>query len=367
MKAYIGLDVHRKQTTYVLQDEAGEVIRQGQVPTTPEGLGTLLGPDGLPPLTPVGLETGRQTFWVVGVLGELGLSPVVIDAREVRAKARRVGQKSDSRDAFEIADGVRRGIYTSIVYVPPAGIQRLREILSRRRHFVKICTMSINTTRFLLAARGLPTQSGTLHSEIGWQRLLSRSDVADVRSYVEMHHETWRFAQERVSVLEREIARAMEPFSDVEALLRTVPAIGAITAAAFVAAVGDPERFADSGHLASYLGLVPSTWDSGERTAHGHITHRGNSLLRSLLCEVAHHAAAPRHPLQPYFARICARHGYRRAVVAVAHRLARIVFQVWKHREAFDVSKLNVEHKKTVRKKTVHFRLKTPAEARPAG
>jgi transposase len=93
---------------------------------------------GLPAGAAVGLETGTQAFYVARELLRLELRPVVIDAHEVRLKAHRPTQKSDRRDAFELCEGLRRGIYRTIVHVPSLAISRLRETLSRRRHFVRV-------------------------------------------------------------------------------------------------------------------------------------------------------------------------------------------------------------------------------------
>ena len=93
-----------------------------------------------------------------------------------------------------------------------------------------------------------------------------------------------------------------------------------------VAVLSDAQRFPSAKHAASYAGLVPSTAQSGDRDTHGHITKRGSAALRTLLCEAAHHAQRPTHPLHPYFIRLCAKRGYKMAVVAVAHRLCRILF-----------------------------------------
>jgi hypothetical protein len=62
-----------------------------------------------------------------------------------------------------------------------------------------------------------------------------------------------------------------------------------------------------------------------------------------MLCEAAHHAARPSHPLNPYFRKLCAKRGYRMAVMAVAHRLCGILYSMLKNRTTFDVSKLAVE------------------------
>ena len=125
--------------------------------------------------------------------------------------------------------------------------------------------------------------------------------------------------------------------------LQTIPGVGPVVAATGVAVFAEVQRFPDAKHAASYAGLTPSTYQSGLRDVHGRITKRGSAELRAMLCEAAHHAARPQHPLHPYFAQQCAKHGYNRAVVAVAHRLCRIIFAMLHHGRDFDVSKLGIE------------------------
>ena len=91
MERYIGLDVHCKESVYVAQDVEGRVVREGAVEATEEGLRAMVEEVGAPAGTKVGLETGTQATWVARTLERLGMKPVVIDAHEVRAKARRVG------------------------------------------------------------------------------------------------------------------------------------------------------------------------------------------------------------------------------------------------------------------------------------
>ena len=102
-------------------------------------------------------------------------------------------------------------------------------------------------------------------------------------------------------------------------------------------------RFPSAKHAASYIGLVPSTHQSGDRDAHGRITKRGSSELRTLLCEAAQHANRVTNPLNPYFNTLCARRGYKSAVVAIAHRLCRILFAMLRHETEFNIEKLGVE------------------------
>jgi transposase len=359
---YIGLDVHSKKTVFVAQDETGKVLRTGSMPTTLEGLRETLKSLESPLGTVIGLETGTQSAWVSRMLSSLGMTPLVINAHEVRAKARRGRQKTDSRDAFEICDGIRRDIYNSIVYVPDARIQRLRGILSRRRHFVGLRTSQVNAAKFLLRGSGLSHEAPSLNTWVAWEKFLSRPAVSMLSDYLTMHADMWRAANQKVMSLEKELEEALIPFSEEAKRLQTVPGVGLITSATFIAVIGTPDRFETSGHVASYAGLVASTDNSGDRVRHGRITKQGSSELRAMLCEAAHQAAKPRHPLNPYFTRVCVKGGYKKAVVSVAHRLLRILFQMWRKKEDFDVKKLNVIPDKHINYRTVYYRIKKPEE-----
>jgi transposase len=362
MKLYIGLDVDCKETVYVSQDEYGNVVGQGSVTTSPEGFAKMLDSLGAAPRTEIALETGALVPWVCSLLTGLKMTPVVIEAREVRQKARRLNQKSDRRDAFEICDGLRRGVYTSIVYVPDPKILRLRRILSRRCHFVKISSTQVTAAKALLRARGLGQEVTSLQSRSAWERMLQHSSLRPSRRHIAMHAEMWRLARENVDHLEEELTKALRPFEETMSLLQTTPGVGLITAATFIAVLGTPERFSDSGRVVSYIGLVPSSWDTGEQQRHGHITKRGSAELRRVLCEAAHHASRVRHPLNLYFRRVCATQGYKKAAVAIAQRLARILYRMWLSGEAFDANKLNVVAGKRVCRRVMHWRIRKPGE-----
>lgn len=359
MVMYVGLDVHCKQTFYVVQDEQGELLGQGRIASSIEGFTELINKLRVPVNTSIGLETGTQSTWVSEVLCTLNMSPVVIDAREVRAKARRINQKSDRRDAFEICDGLRRGIYTSIVYVPPPEIRRLREIISRRRHFVNLCTGQVNAVRFVLRSRGYNRIKAYLKRPCGWKKLLEEPLPESLRTHLEMHARVWELCHKQVLLLDQELDEALTPFTEIANRLMTTPGIGIITAATYIASLGTPARFPTCAHVVSYLGLAVSTYDSGESQRHGHITKMGSPETRAMLCEAAHHASSSRHPLNPYFRKACSRRGYKTAVVNVAQRLARILYQLWKKEEDFDVSKLNVKTEGKLITRRIYYQIKS--------
>jgi transposase len=112
--------------------------------------------------------------------------------------------------------------------------------------------------------------------------------------------------------------------------LQTVPSVGPVTAATFVAALDDAGRFAHAHQVEAYLGLVPREWSSGESQRRGRITKAGHRRVRSLLVQAAVSIRRVRHPtttaLREWTERLAARRGRFIAVVALARRLAGILY-----------------------------------------
>ena len=364
MARYVGLDAHSKSCVYVIQDEQGRVRGEGSVPTTVVGLHRLRDRYELAPGTSVALESGTMAFFVARLLARLGLDPRVVDAHEVRSKALRPNQKSDRRDALELCEGLRRGSYRSIVHVPPEPIERLRETLGRRRHLVRIKTMQVNAVKRLLRAAAMSIPTRTLGTAAAWDKLLAVVAIdPSLHGLCLAHRAVWQVAHEQIGTLEVSLDAQAEAYQrDVERL-RTVPGVGRIVALTALAVFSDVRRFPTAKHAASYVGLVASTFDSGERVQHGHITRRGSSELRAMLCEAAHHAGYRDNPLSPYFRQLCARRGYKMAVVAVAHRLCRILYAMLRDGTDFDVRKLAVEQGHFEHTSVHHYRRKSRVTA----
>jgi transposase len=353
------MDVHCKECVFVAQDEEGRKVLEGRIETTGEGFDELRSRYRLEEGTKVAIETGTVAFYAARHLARLGFEPIVVDAHEVRLKATRPNQKSDRRDAIELCEGLRRGIYRSIIHVPDATTQRLRETLSRRRHFVRLKTREINAVKYMLRAEGLAHLAKTLKTEAAWDALHDRLSFArDQQAHLTCHRAVWSCAQVQIMRLEAELDRLAERYAEPCRRLQAIPGFGPIVSLTLVATLSDVSRFPSAKHVASYVGLVPSTYQTGDRECQGRITKRGSPELRSMLCEAAHHAAKPRHPLNPFFARVCAKHGYRKATIAVAHRLLRISYAMLRKGIDFDVGKLGVEAGPFEVKSTRWYRMK---------
>jgi transposase len=206
--------------------------------------------------------------------------------------------------------------------------------------------------------------SRRLGTDTGWDRLLGAVAIdPSLHAFCIAHRAVWRCAQEQIATLERSLEAQQEPLRGDLDRLQTVPGVGPIVALTVLATFSDVRRFPSAKHAASYAGLVASTYDSGERIQHGRITRRGSTELRAMLCEAAHHARRPRHPLSPYFTSLCVRRGYKMAVVAVAHRLCRILYAMLRDGTTFDLSKLAVEHGCFEHTTVRHYRRRSSAAA----
>ena len=358
MGRYVGLDVHSKRSSYAVQDETGKLIGQGTINTTPADLNLLCSRYDLAPGTPIALESGTMAFYTARILTACSMAPQVIDAFEVRAKALRPNQKSDRRDAIELCEGIRRDLYRTRVHVPPVEIEQLRETLRSRRHFVSVKTMEVNATKHELRREGLQALARGLISDSGWQKLLKGLEQSPkVRVKCEPHYKLWKCAQEQVEALEASLQEQRAAIQQTVERLQTVPGVGPIVALTAIAMFSDVKRFRSAKHAASYAGLVPSTYDSGERTQHGRITRRGSNELRSMLCEAAQHARRENNPFNPFFRSLVARRGYKMAVVAVAHRLCRILYSMLKRETEFNLSKLGIEEGRFEKVSVKRYRL----------
>jgi transposase len=149
-----------------------------------------------------------------------------------------------------------------------------------------------------------------------------------------------RELERRMEACERQLAALAKQLPTVEQLL-TVPGIGLLSATALIAFVGDPRRFRSGRRFAAYLGLTPKERSSGGIRRLGRISKRGDVYLRTLLIHgarsVLRAAKLQKQPdrLRSWALRLSEKHGYNKAAVALANKIARIVWAVWRSDGSF--------------------------------
>jgi transposase len=266
----------------------------------------------------VGMESGAPCQWFRRLLSDCGHELWVGDAAKIRAAEPRK-QKTDRRDAELILKLMRQDRFPRI-WMPSEEERDVRQLLMDRHHRMRARTQVKNQLQSLALNQGL--QKGKkLWSEAGRQQLCELPM---------MEHAARRRDDllQRVGELDRQIAeldvlvrRQAEGRADARRLM-THPGVGPQTALGMVLTLGEVSRFESAGKVASYLGLIPGEYSSGNKQRLGHISKQGSSLMRFLLVEAGQTAARGDEQLRRAYARLAAKKSRAVAKVMVARRLA---------------------------------------------
>jgi transposase len=312
-----GLDVHRDFCEVAIA-EAGELRSAGRVETTPEKLelfGASLSPDDVVALEATGnaAEIARIIEPHVGRV--IVVSPSDTGIRQARAK-------TDRLDARTLARLAAAGSLDA-VWMPDERTRAMRRRLSRRAQLVRARTRAKNEIHAVLVRRlkGRPPSSDLFGTK-GRRWLAGLELPVEERETVDgcLHHVD--FLEAEVEALEREIAREALASPEIRRLM-TVPGVSVITAATFMAAIGEIGRFPGSRQLVAYLGLDPRVRQSGSAPAtSGSISKQGSASSRHVLVEAAWIAVRSPGPLRAFYERVRSRRGHQIAVVATARKLA---------------------------------------------
>ena len=329
----IGLDVHQRETQVCILTPEGTVTEQ-RLRTTRARLTAYFGP--LPP-SRVLLESSTESEWVAQWLESLGHTVVVADPSFAPMYGRRRRTKTDRRDAQALAEASASGVYR-LAHRLSARQREVRLALAVRQSLVRTRTRWINQIRGRLRgeglrlARGTPTTFAARVAALGLPTPLTLQLAPLLALLPTLTAAIAAADQQLVSWA------GQDP---VAATLQSVPGIGPLTALAFIAALDDVTRFPTAREVPAYLGLVPRERSSGDLVRRGGISKAGNAAVRWLLVEAAWRvlrSAAPSHgALRAWGERVAQRRGRRIAVVAVARRLARILYALWRDAAAYGV------------------------------
>lgn len=332
----IGLDLGDRWTEGRVLDAAGEVIEAFRVRTTEPAMDARL--SSYAPCRVV-LEVGTHSPWVSRCVAKHGHEAIVANPRRVRLIAEN-DSKSDGVDA-ELLGRLGRvdpSLLRPIVH-RGAQAQRDRILIQTRDGLVRARTQLVNQVRGF--AKTLGTRVPASSTEAFPKRVRATTPL-DLFPGLETLLETIEQLTTTIRQMDREVERlCRERYPETE-LLRQVPGVGAITALYYVLTIEDPSRFAKSRSVGAYLGLRPKQRDSGDQQPQLRITKAGDRLLRRLLVSAAHYILGPFGPdtdLRRAGLRMAARGGSaskKRAIVAVARRLAVLLHRLWVTGEVYE-------------------------------
>jgi transposase len=311
----IGCDLHaRQQTLAMLDTMTGEVVTRTLLH---EGNQVREFYSELPRPVLVGIEAIGPMRWFLDLLEELGIECQVGDATKIRAAEPRK-QKHDRRDAELILKLLAEKRFPAI-WRPSKELLDLRALLLHRHHWVRLRTQIQNALQAIALANGLRRGPG-LWSYDG-QAKIAFLPLPPHASYRRSALQAlYRKMEEEIAKLTGQIAEQAGQRCAAQRLL-THPGVGPITALATEVFLGDPQRFADGKAVASYVGLIPREYSSGERQRLGALTKQGNPFLRFVWGEAGAHAARRDPELQRFYRRKLVQKGLGKARAAVARKL----------------------------------------------
>jgi transposase len=283
-------------------------------------------------------------FWARH-LRSLGHDVVLLPPHYVRPYIRR--NKTDRTDCEALLEALRCASIHP-VSIKSEAQQAILALHRMRSQWMATRTARINTLRGLLSEFGLSRPAGASRFLRELPQILDEQEEplpARVRHLAQLALQEIRTLEESMRVVEAELEQVMRELPTLEAL-RQIPGIGVLTATAMYASVGNVHAFRSGRHLASWLGLTPTESSSGSRRRLGRISKQGDPYLRMLLIHGARSAllvAEKRRRSGQRLTRLQtwvlarADTGHRnRAAVALANKMARVIWALWRHERRFD-------------------------------
>ena len=332
----VGMDLGDKASRYCMLDENGEVLREASVGTTKEGITQIF---ATMKACRVAIEVGTHSPWVSRLLKSFGHEVIVANARQVQLISHS-SRKNDRLDAQMLARLVRVDprLLRPIQHRSEQAQEHLR-VIRVRAALVEARTMLVNAARGLTKATGerLPSCDA---NQMGVERM--ESLPAGLQNSLRPLLEEVESLTEKIQALDQQVEQIARTDYPETRLLRQVSGVGSLIALTFVLTVEDRERFQKSRDVGCYVGLRPRQSDSGESEPQLRITKEGDPYLRKLLVQGAHCIMGRRGPdtdLKRWGLKLSARGGKnakKRAVVAVARKLAILLHRLWVTGEVYE-------------------------------
>jgi transposase len=335
-KLTIGVDLGDRSSNYCVLDEAGEILLEQKLATTPEGMKQTF---ERIPRSLIAMETGTHSPWVSRLLKELGHEVLVAHAQKVNLITKST-RKDDRHDARTLARLAR---------IDPELLGPIRHrsakaqihltVIRARAELVSARTALVN------GARGLAKSYGERLRKCGTEQVsreLATELSAELREVLEPLLKEIESLTERIKEYDVRMEKiARESYPQV-ALLKQVKGVGTQIALTYVLTLDDPHRFAKSREVGCFLGLKPGRRDSGQSQPQMHISKEGDRYLRTMLVQGAHYILGPfgeDSDLRRWGLRLAERGGKnakKRAVVAVARKLAVLLHRLWVGGEVYE-------------------------------
>ena len=333
----IGLDLGDRMSQVCILNGSGEIVGEERVATTKSAMTHALGPARVGRCR-IALEVGTHSPWVSRLLKALGHEVLVANPRKLRFIYQNRG-KTDRVDARSLARVARMdpALLSPIEHRQEAVAQdlallRTRDLLVRTRvKLVGHVRGAVKATGHRLKSSSTPGFTAAARPDLPEEL---RDTMAPVLSAIDA-------VSEQIRCLNRKVVELGKTKYKETQLLRQVPGVGNVLSLGFVLSLERPDRFDKSRMVGAYLGLVPARRQSGESDPQLRITKEGDEFVRRLLVQGAQYILGPFGPdtdLRRFGLALVARGGKyakKRAVVAVARKLAVLLHHLWQSGEVY--------------------------------
>jgi transposase len=332
-RRYIGLDIHKKYCVIGGVDREGRVVLHAVWVEHADLEGWLK--KNLHSTDHVVLESTTNAWHVYDLLSPLAERVVVANPIKVKQIAH-ARVKTDVRDTLILARLLAANLVPD-VWVPPAHVREMRQLLSQRRQLVETHTQIVNRMHSVAHRHHLQHERGKRFNEKNtlWQKDKRLSRVEQFQLELEM--ENRGYIEKQISRIGKEVAKMshQKPWAESMTYIMQLPGFGVITGMTVLAAIGDIQRFGSAKHLASYSGLTGGVDQSGTHLVQKGITKEGRKELRWVMVEVAQRAVKSDPVWKQKFQEMQKRMHRNQAIVAIARRLLELVWYVLTRRQAY--------------------------------
>ena len=335
-KLTIGVDLGDRWSFYCVLDEAGKIILEQKVATTPEAMKQTFGKI---PRSLIALETGTHSPWVSRLLTELRHEVIVAHAQKVELITKS-NRKDDRHDARTLARLARLDPeLLGPVRHRSAQAQIHLTVIRARAELVSARTALVN------AARGLVKSYGQRLPQCGTQQVNRELAVGlntELREVLEPLLKEIESLSERIQEYDERMEKIAQEVYPQVSLLKQVKGVGTQIALTYVLTIEDPYRFEKSREVGCFLGLKPGRRNSGKSEPQKKISKEGDRYLRTMMVQGAHYILGPfgeDSDLRRWGRKLAERGGKnakKRAVVAVARKLAVLLHRLWVSGEVYE-------------------------------
>jgi len=329
-KTYLGVDVHKRFCVFTEIDAEGNLVRRGRFANNFEEVSQFA--CSLTAKVQLVLEPVLNYLWLLDQIEPYVGSVHVATPHKVRIIAESKS-KTDRYDSRVLAELLRIN-FSPESWIPPYEIRILRGLVRQRYHLVKTMVMNKNRIRHLLFWHGIDIPVFDISSPRALREINRLCCSPVTRKSIHQCLDLITRLKGSIAELDQQLSEMTEGNEIVE-LLRTIPGIGSVRSVTIYAEVGNIDRFKSSKALTSHTGLIPSVRASGDSIHGGGITKLGSRPLRHALVEASINVIRESPPLNRLFNRVLYRGNVQKARVAVAGKLAVVIYAMLKHREPF--------------------------------